>query len=665
MSETRQFQAYTKKLLDLMIHSIYAHKDVFLRELISNASDAIDKVRFEALTNPDLLEGDGDFKIKLVPNEEAHTLTISDNGVGMTYDEVIEHIGTIARSGSEAFADRLKTAGGDAATPDLIGQFGVGFYSAFMVAKKVELWTRKAGADHGVHWSSHGDGEYTIEKTDAGRRGTTITLHLRDRDAPHQDDSSDDHEVFNEDSYSDPWTLKRIVKKYSDFIAFPIVMDTKKWEDGASDAATDGAEGEADGEDKQPAPKVEKLVEETLNSSKALWTRQPSAVEKDEYTEFYKHISKDWNPPSETLHFHVEGQQEWTGLLFFPEKAPFDLYSREPRRGLQLYIKKVFIAEDVKELVPEHFRFIKGLVDSADLPLNVSRETVQQDRLMPLIKRRIGNKLVAHCKDLLEKDRPRYEKLWEEFGMCIKEGFHYEPGQKDKLADILLVKTTLDSKWSTLAEVAGRKKEGQKALFYLTGDKLETLQAAPQLEVFKKRDVEVILLPEAVDEIMVGTLNKYGELDLKSAARGEIDDLPEASTPEQKAETEGSFAKLTEKLAKLLAESVSKVRISERLTDSAVCLVADQDGMSSQLERMLQAMGQPVPQQKRILELNPDHSLIQALRDLAERDTGDEKLTEYAEMLLDQALLAEGATLKNPARFAQRVASAMTAAVAH
>ncbi len=655
MSETRQFQAYTKKLLDLMIHSIYAHKDVFVRELISNASDAIDKVRFEALTNPDLLEGDGDFKIRLIPSEQEHTLTISDNGIGMTYDEVIEHIGTIARSGSEQFAERLKTAGSDAATPDLIGQFGVGFYSAFMVAKRVELWTRKAGADHSVHWVSQGDGEYTIEKLETGRRGTTITLHLRDKDAPRAEDEEDVDEIFNQESYTDTWTLKKIVKKYSDFIAFPIVMDTKKWEKPK----------DADGKEVEGAESVETTVEETLNSGKALWTRQPSSITKEEYTEFYKHISRDWQEPSETLHFHVEGAQEWTGLLFFPEKAPFDLYSREPRRGLQLYIKRVFIAEDVKELVPEHFRFIKGLVDSADLPLNVSRETVQHDRLVPLIRKRVGNKLLAHCKELLEKDRPRYEKLWEEFGMCIKEGFHYEPAQKDKLAEVVLVKTTTHSGWSTLNEVAERKKEGQTALYYLTGDKVEVLQGAPQLEVFKKKGVEVLLLPEAVDEIMVGALNKFADLELKSAARGELDGLPETETKEEKAEKNSNFAPLTARLLTILADQVAQVRMSDRLTDSAVCLVADQDGMSSQLERMLQAMGQPVPQQKRILELNPDHGLIQALRDLADRDSSDERLAEYAEMLMDQALLAEGAPLKNPARFAQRVASAMAAAVGH
>jgi molecular chaperone HtpG len=655
MSETRQFQAYTKKLLDLMIHSIYAHKDVFLRELISNASDAIDKVRFEALTNSELLEGDGDFKIKLFPNTDQHTLTIADNGIGMSYDEVIEHIGTIARSGSEVFAEKLKTAGGDAATPDLIGQFGVGFYSAFMVAKKVVLHTCKAGEDHSVRWESLGDGEYTIEKGPKTRRGTTITLHLRDKEAPRVDgEEEEDHEVFNQDSYSDPWTVRRIVKKYSDFIAFPVVMDTEKHEH----------ERDEEGNLVEGGKSEKKIVEEQLNSGKALWTRQPSSIEKAEYSAFYKHLSRDWSEPADTLHFHVEGTQEWTALLFVPEKAPFDLYSREPKRGLQLYIKRVFIGEDIKELVPEHFRFLKGLVDSSDLPLNVSRETVQHDRQVPLIRKRIATKVTSHFKDLLGKDREAYENLWVELGQCIKEGFHYEPASKDKLADIVLVRTTHGSGWATLAEVVERKKEGQSALYYLTGDKLDVLQNAPQLEVFHKRGVEVLLLPDPVDEIMVAALEKYADLPIKSAAKGELDGLPEsAETAEHKKEQEGAYKPLVERLAALLADQVKEVRISERLTDSAVCLVSDENGLSAQYERMMQAMGQEVPVQKRVLEINPDHGLIQALQALAERDKSDDRLRDYAEMLLDQALLAEGAPLKNPAKFAQRIAGVMAAAV--
>ena len=656
MSETRTFQAQTNKLLDLMIHSIYAHKDVFLRELISNASDAIDKVKFLALTDTELLEGDGDFKIKLVPNAEAHTLTILDNGVGMTYDEVIEHIGTIARSGAEAFADKIKAAGPDAATPDLIGQFGVGFYSAFMVAKKVVLETCKAKGDHAVRWESTGDGEYTIERLDKTRRGTRITLYLRDKDAPIEDGDDDEETVFNADNWTDSWKIRSTVKKYSDFIAFPIAMDTKKWE----------TEKDDDGNKVEGAESKEITVEETLNSSKALWTRQPSTIESDDHKAFYRHLTRGWDDPSEIIHFHTEGAQEWTALLYVPGKAPFDLFSREPRRGLQLFIKRVFIADDVKELIPEHLRFLKGLVESSDLPLNMSRETVQHDRLVMAIKKRLTNKVMSHFKDLLEKDREKFVKLWDEFGTCLKEGFHYEPAGKDKLADIVLVRTTHNEGWSTLAEVAERKQAGQTALYYLTGEKLETLQSAPQLEVFRKRNIEVMLLPEAVDEIMVGALEKYQDLELKSAAKGELDGLPETEEETKAKEVRSeSFAALTDRLTKILDSSCKQVRVSERLTDSAVCLVSDSAGMSPQMERMMQSMGQSMPAQKRILEINPEHGLIIAMRDLAAKDSSDDRLGEFGEMLFDQALLAEGAPLKNPARFAQRIASAMTFAVGH
>lgn len=656
MAETRSFQAQTRKLLDLMIHSIYSHKEIFLRELISNASDAIDKARFEALTRPEL--NTGEHKIKLATDAEAHTLTISDTGIGMSYDEVVENIGTIARSGSEQFAEKLRAAGSEAATPDLIGQFGVGFYSAFMVAKKVVLETYKFGEENGVRWESTGDGEYTIDHTPPGVRGTKITLYLRGA-ATHEhtedkDEEGDDHAAADDQDFTDSWTLKQTIKKYSDFIAFPIVMDNEKWE----------MERDADGKVVEGGAHDKKITEETLNSMKALWTRSPSSVEKTEYDEFYKHLTRDWQEPAETLHFHVEGMQEFSALLYIAGKAPFDLFAREQRRGLQLYIKRVFISEEVKELIPEYLRFVKGLVDSSDLPLNVSREVVQQDPLLGKIRKTVTNKLLAHLKDMLASDRPKYEKFWGEYGQCIKEAFHYEPGIKNKIADLVLVKTTLNDSWSTLQEVVERSKEGQTAIYYLTGDHLDTLRNAPQLEVFRKRDVEVILLGEPVDEIMVGQLEKYGDKDVKSAARGELDGLPQDEQTKQKvAEAGEKFAHLVSRLKKVLENDVADVRISDRLTDSAVCLVADKDGMSTQLEKMMAQMGQPMPPQKRILELNGDHAVVQALHDLAERDKDDTRLTEFGEMLLDQALLAEGAPLKNPAKFAQRIANAMARAV--
>ncbi len=643
--ETRSFQAHTKKLLDLMIHSIYSQKDVFLRELISNASDAIDKVRFEALTNPDLAT---DGKIKLVPDKAARTLTVVDNGVGMTYEEVIEHIGTIAKSGSEAYAEKLKELGKDAATPDLIGQFGVGFYSAFIVSDEVTLETCKAGEANGVRWHSRGDGEYTIARIPPHAHGTRVTLHLRAEAAADEDALPD-----LDGDFTDPWTLRKVVKKYSDFIAYPIVLDVEKHE------VERDAEGKA-----VPNGKTETtVIEETINSQKALWTRAPAEVTTEEHNEFYKHLTHDWSSPQQTLHFRVEGTQEFIALLYVPEKAPMDLYAREQKRGLQLYIKRVFIASDVKELIPEYFRFMRGLVDSSDLPLNVSREVVQQDAVVARIKKTVTTKLINFFKDLLAKDRTAYEKFWEEYGQAVKEAFHYDPAMKDKIADLLLVKTTRGESWSTLAEVIERMKEGQESLYYLTGEKFDVLREAPQLEVFARKEVEVILLGDAVDEIFVGTLEKYRDKELKSAARGELDGLPESAEDKVKQQEQaGKYEKLLVKLKELLVDDLADVRLTTRLTDSAACLVADEGGMSAQMERMLAQMGQAIPAQKRILELNPDHAVIDAMCQLADKPGTEDRLKDFGEMLVDQALIAEGSPLKHPARFAKRVTETMARA---
>ncbi|MFZ4577129.1 MAG: molecular chaperone HtpG [Myxococcota bacterium] len=658
--ETRAFQAHTRKLLDLMIHSIYSHKEIFLRELLSNASDAIDKVRFEALTNPELATTE--HRIKLVPDADNRTLTIIDNGIGMSHDEVVEHIGTIAKSGSEAYAEKLRTASTDTAIPELIGQFGVGFYSAFMVARKVLLETQKTGEPEAIRWESTGDGQYTIERLPPRERGTTITLFLRPtkEHGDDEDDATDDiatagDDARNDQDYADPWILRQIVKKYSDFIAFPIVMDRERIE----------VERDDDGKVIEGGTPKKTVETDTLNSMKALWTRPASGIERTEYDEFYKHVTHDWTDPSEVIHLHVEGTQEYTALLYIPSKAPFDLYSREQRRGLQLYIKRVFISEEVKELIPEYLRFVKGLVDSSDLPLNMSREVIQQDRLVAVIRKHLTNKVISYLKDLQAKDRPRYETLWTEFGPALKEGFHYDPTVKDKLADLVLVASTHGPGLFTLKEVAERAKEGQKALYYLTGDNREILGQAPQLEVFRKRGVEVILLGDPIDEIMVGTLDKFADKPLKSAARGELDDLPEAQGDDAKPQEEaGDLTLLTTKLKDLLKDDVSDVRVSNRLTDSAVCLVSDEQALSPHLARLMQSMGQSVPAQKRLMEINATHPAIRGLQDLAGREGSEEKLKDYAEMLLDQALLAEGAPLKNPAQFARRVADAMAAAVA-
>lgn len=642
--ETRSFQAQTKKLLDLMIHSIYQHKDVFLRELVSNASDAIDKVRFEALMNPDWAT---DGRIKLAIDKKAGTLSVSDNGIGMTYEEVIEHIGTIAKSGSEAYAEKLKELGKDASAPELIGQFGVGFYSAFIAADEVTLETCKAGSNEGVRWQSKGDGEYTIERTKARPHGTIVTLHLRQ-----QPETTEEGGEETQD-FTDPWLLRRTIKKYSDFIAYPIVMDVEKFE----------VEKDAEGNVVKDGKTETKIVEETLNSQKALWTRGISEITAEEHQEFYKHLTHDWNPPMQTLHFHIEGTQEFTALLYVPEKAPNDLYTREQKRGLQLYIKRVFIGGEIKELIPEYFRFLRGLVDSSDLPLNVSREVVQQDVTVARIRKTVTTKVINFLKDLQAKDRPAYEKLWTEYGQAIKEAFHYDAAVKDKIADLLLVKTTGGEGWSTLAELVEKRKEGQTALYYLTGEKLEVLREAPQLEVFRKKGVDVILLADAVDEIVVGALEKYKDVELKSAARGELEGLPDSAEDKAKHEEEsGKFEKLVGKLKTLLADDLADVRLTTRLTDSAACLVATDDGMSPQLERMLAAMGQSMPGQKRILELNPDHAAVNAMRQLAEKDGTDDFLKDLGAMLVDQALIAEGSPLKHPAGFAKLVTETMARA---
>ena len=646
--ETRSFQAETRKLLDLMIHSIYQQKDVFLRELISNASDAIDKVRFEALTNPDWAT---DGKIKVVADKEAGTLTIVDNGIGMTRDEVIEHIGTIAKSGSEAYAAKLKELDKDAAAPELIGQFGVGFYSAFIAADEVTLETTKAGATEGVRWHSRGDGTYSVETIAAGPHGTRVTLHLR---KPEGTDDEDDAGLDSEQDFTAPWVLRQTVKKYSDFIAYPIVMETEKYE----------VEKDADGNVVKDGKTETKIVEETLNSMKALWTRSVSDITAEEHNEFYRHLTHDWNAPLQTLHFHVEGTQEFTGLLYVPEKAPQDLYAREQKRGLQLYIKRVFISGEVKELIPEYFRFFRGLIDSSDLPLNVSREVVQQDVIVGRIRKTVTTKAINFLKDLLAKDRPAYEALWAEYGQAIKEAFHYDPAVKDKIADLLLVHTTTGEGWSTLAEVVERMKEGQEALYYLTGEKLDVLREAPQLEVFAKKGVEVLLLGEPVDEVLVAVLDKYKDKELKSAARGALDGLPDSDADKAKAqEQSGQFQGLVDKLKKLLADELEDVRLSTRLTDSAACLVSQDGGLTPQMERMLAQMGQAIPAQKRILELNPDHPAVDAMRQLATNDAADERLQEFGLLLVDQALIAEGSPLKHPARFAKRVTDTLARAV--
>ncbi len=702
---TRKFQAETQKLLDLMIHSVYSRKDVFLRELISNASDAIDKVRFLALTDAALAADAQDFKVKLIPDAAAGTLTVVDNGIGMDEDDVVKNLGTIARSGSAEFLAELRreadagggdgasedgvdeggaegdgggaeTAAGGAPDADLIGQFGVGFYSVFMVADKVVVESQKHGAGHAVRWKSSGGETYTLEKLPPRARGTSITLHLKREGDPN---AGEDDELGMEapaEAFTDAWTLRRIVKQHSDFIAFPIVMDVEHEE----------AEKDAEGKPVEGGVPRTWTDEETLNSMRPLWTRARDEITQDDYHEFYRHITHDWHDPFDVIHAHIEGMHEYTTLMYIPGSAPIDLYTREHRRGLQLYAKRVFIMEECRELMPEHLRFVRGLVDSPDLPLNISREMVQQDRLIMTIRKHLTRRVLDALARRLADDRAAYEGFWAEFGPVVKEGFHYEPAQADTLKALALFRSTAGEGWTTLAEYAGRMREGQDAVYYLTGESLELLRNAPQIEAFRARGVEVLLLTDAVDEIVAFQVGDYEDKPLKSAGRGDIDlsgiepgegeasgDASGAETSSESAAAgadDGSGGPVPEALGPLLAhlqtflaEDIESVRVSRRLTDSAVCVVSPEGGLTPQMEQMMRAMGQEVPRQKRVLEVNPKHPLITRLYAIHQVNPDDGRLREGAEMLLDQALLAEGAAIKNPAQFARRVAELMAKAI--
>ena len=664
--EEHDFQASTKKLLDLMIHSVYSHKEVFLRELISNASDAIDKVRFLALTDEDLAKGEHDYRVEIVADEVARTLTVRDNGVGMDKKEVIDNLGTIARSGTEAFVEQMGQ-GGEHASPDLIGRFGVGFYSCFMVADKVEVLTYKHGQKKAIRWASTGDGAYTLQALPPVARGTAVTLHLKPMAAKVEGEKVEGEEpeagAVNQD-FTSRWTIEEVVKKHSDFVSFPIVMDVDSYE----------SERDEEGKIVEGGKVTKKTERKTLNSMKALWTRAKDEIKDEEYDDFYRHVTRDWGKPFDRLHVKVEGMQEYTALMYLPEKAPFDLFTRESRRGLQLYVKNVFIMDECRELMPEYLRFVRGLVDSPDLPLNVSREMVQQDRVISAMRKTLTRKWLGHFKDMLAADRERYEKMWAEFGQALKEGFHYEPKNKDRLEKLLLFRSTHGEGWTTLGEYLERAPEGQDKIYYLTGDKLETLRESPQLEIFADKGVEVLLFVDPIDEIMVENLAEYDGKALQSVARGEVD-LDGVEKDEQDTADEAKddadeskdehpeLAPLLAALSRELADDVAEVRVSSRLTGSAACLVTPEGAASPQIERMMQAMGQAMPTTKRLLEVNPEHALIGALSAIHTADPDDGRVAQYGRMLHDQALLSEGGQPKNPARFAKSLADVMAAAL--
>ncbi|WP_212846603.1 molecular chaperone HtpG [Actinoplanes ianthinogenes] len=611
--ETLEFQAEARQLLQLMVHSIYSNKDIFLRELISNASDALDKLRLAKLQ--DGLEADtSDLHIEIEADPEARTLTVRDNGIGMTREEVVALIGTIAKSGTAELLAKIKEASEKKGDAELIGQFGVGFYSTFMVADKVTLVTRKAGTEgHGTRWESAGEGTYTIDDEPDAPVGTTVTLHLRPKD---EEDALYD--------YADEWRIKEIVKRYSDFISFPI-----------------------------------RKGDETLNSQKALWARPRSEVTDDEYHQFYRHISHDWSDPLEIINMKAEGTFEYEALLFIPSRAPHDLFQRDARRGLQLYVKRVFIMDDSKELIPDYLRFVKGVVDAADLSLNISREILQQDRHIQMIRRRLVKKVLSTIKDLMSSNPEKYATFWREFGRAVKEGLLSEPDNHKPILEIASFGTTAQDEPTTLAAYVERMKEGQEEIYFLTGESRSQVVNSPHMEAFAEQGYEVLILTDPVDEIWVDAVPDFDGKKLRSIARGSVD----LKKDEEEAEPEGDFAPLLGFLKEKLDEQVKEVRLSHRLTTSAACLVSDQDDITPALEKMYRAMGQEGPRVKRILELNPNHPLVAGLRSAYERGAEDPALPETAELLYGTALLAEGGDLEDPARFAKLLADRLARTV--
>ena len=638
---TKQFQTEVKQLLDLVIHSLYSNRDIFLRELISNASDAIDKARFEAQSNESLLEGNSDWKIKLIPNKDAGILTIRDNGIGMSMAEVEENIGTIAKSGTKSFVQAMKDAAA-AQQPELIGQFGVGFYASFMVADKVTLTTRRAGdAAHGTCWESIGDGSYTIEDCTKAERGTEIVLHLK--------------EEFKE--YLDEWKIRSIVKKYSDFIQYPVCMDITR---------TETPKG-VDGEEIEGAGTIEKIEEQTLNSMKAIWARPKSEVTEEEYTEFYKHVSHDFEAPFKTIHFAAEGTSEFKALLYLPAKKPFDLFMAERKRGIQLYVKRVFITEKCDALLPDYLRFVRGVVDSSDLPLNVSREILQEDVQIKRIQKSLVNKILSTLAELKEKEYDQYLTFWKEFGPVLKEGLHFDYANKEKLQELMLFQSTrtAEGEYVSLKEYVERMPEAQKEIYYITGEDKSSLEQSPLLEAFNAKGFEVLFLTDPVDEWVVQSLHEYQEKSLKAVDRGDVDlDSEDEKKEKEKKQEEAKkeFGSLLELIKGRLESKIKEVRFSNRLTDSACCLVADDFGMNANMERIMKAMNQAVPESKRVLELNPDHPIVKVMGDMYKQSADDARLLDYADLLYDQALLTEGTPIKDPLKFTKLVSELMVKA---
>jgi molecular chaperone HtpG len=639
-TETFQFQAETKQLLDLMIHSLYTSKEIFMRELISNSSDALDRLRFESLTNPELMNEDTKLEIRLETDRNARTLTIHDNGIGMSREEVIANIGTIARSGTRELRDKIREGASEEKLAELIGQFGVGFYSSFMVADEVTLITRRAGEETATQWKSTGDGQYTLAETTRTQRGTSITLHLK----------ASDLENGIED-YTDRWILARIVRRYSDFISYPIIHQDQREE-------TDELGNTKDG------PTTVAVEDKVLNSLKPIWNRPQSEVEEREYAEFYKHITHDLNPPLKTLSLKAEGTLEYQALLFIPSEAPTDLFYVASESGLRLYARGVLIMERCEELLPHYLRFIRGIVDSADLPLNISRQMLQQDRHITQIRKWLTKKVLDALQQLHENEFDKYLNVWEQFGRALKEGVGSDYDNKQKIIPLLLFESSLDAeKLTTLKDYVARMTEGQAEIFYLTGESRRVVENSPHLEAFKEQGYEVLYLTDAVDELVVQALGEFEGKKLKSVVKGTVnlgnEEVKEQTAKELK-EKEAESSELLQFLQQRLDQHIKAVRLTNRLTTSPVCLVGAEHDYSPQLERLLQKGMGGGPKQRRIMELNPKHEIFTKMNERFKTDKSDPLIGDYAELLMGYALLAEGSELPDPVGFNRLVAALMT-----
>jgi molecular chaperone HtpG len=628
-AEKMEFKTEVKQLLDLMIHSLYSHKEIFLRELISNASDAIDKARHESLMNKDILANTGDWKIKIIVDKTAGTLTISDNGIGMTHEEVISELGTIAHSGTRDFlraiqSKELKDK------PELIGQFGVGFYSSFMVADKVTVITRKATemTTRAVKWESAADGSFLIDETEKPRSGTDVILHLRAEDK----------------NYLDEWEIRSIIRKYSDYIAHPVVMDVEREKEDPAD------------KDK----KIKVTEEETMNAGKAIWLKDPAEIKTEEYNDFYKHITHDFGEPAKVIHYRAEGTSEFSALLFLPAKAPYGILYKDYKIGPTLYVRRVQIMDHCEQLIPEYLRFVKGVVDSSDLPLNVSREILQSNKHVEVIKKNITKKVLDTLGDMKKNTYDAYVAFYAEFGRVLKEGIHFDFSRKEQIADLLLFSSTKaeSGKYTTLDEYVKNMPIAQAEIYYIVGRPDENVMHSPYLEAFREKGYEVLIMTDDIDDFIMLDLQEYKGKKIKSVIKGDISlDKTEQADKDQSKE---KFGKLLGMIKEQLKNDVKDVRLSGRLKDSACCLVADEGGLDAQMEKLLKSMGQDVPANKRILEINADHKVFEAMNNLISMGNKDELLKEYIDLLYNQALLLEGSKLKDPAEFAKSIAKLMS-----